>query len=67
MIKVLISIIVEVISRILIVLKKHSRVVNQFNKLRSETHKKENHSNLISKLLGEKKLNLEKKNLLVQC
>jgi FkbM family methyltransferase len=56
MIKVLISRIVEVISRILIVLKKHSRVVNQFNKLRSETHKKENHSNLISKLLGEKKL-----------
>ena len=56
MIKVLISRIVEVISRILIVLKKHSRVVNQFNKLRSETHKNENHSNLISKLLGEKKL-----------
>ena len=56
MIKVLISIIVEVISRILIVLKKHSRVVNQFNKLRSETHKNENHRNLISKLLGEKKL-----------
>ena len=45
MIKVLISRIVEVISRILIVLKKHSRVVNQFNKLRSETHKNENHSN----------------------
>ncbi len=56
MIKVLISRIVEVISRILIVLKKHSRVVNQFNKLRSEIHKNENHSNLISKLLGEKKL-----------
>ena len=56
MIKVLISIIVEVISRILIVLKKHSRVVNQFNKLRSETHKNEDHRNLISKLLGEKKL-----------
>ena len=56
MIKVLISRIVEVISRILIVLKKHSRVVNQFNKLRSETHKNENHRNLISKLLGEKKL-----------
>ena len=56
MIKVLISRIVEVISRILIVLKKHSRVVNQFNKLRSETHKNENHNNLILKLLGEKKL-----------
>jgi len=56
MIKVLISRIVEVISRILIVLKKHSRVVNQFNKLRSEIHKNENHSNLISKLLVEKKL-----------
>ncbi len=56
MIKVLISRIVEVISGILIVLKKHSRVVNQFNKLRSETHKNENHRNLISKLLGEKKL-----------
>ena len=56
MIKILISKIIDTISRSLIALKIHSRVVNQFNKLRSESHKKEDHSNFVSKLLGEKKL-----------
>jgi len=56
MIKVLISKIIQLISKVLIALKIHSRVVNQFNKLRSESHKNQNHSNLVSKLLGEKKL-----------
>ena len=56
MIKVLLSKIIKIISRALIALKIHSRVVNQFNKLRSESHKNEDHTNFISKLLGEKKL-----------
>jgi len=56
MTKVLFSKIIEIISKILFALKIHSRVVNQFNKLRSESHKNQNHSNLVSKLLGAKKL-----------
>ena len=56
MIKVLLSKIIKIISRILIALKIHSRIVSQFNKLRSESHKNEDHSNFISKLLEKKKL-----------
>ena len=56
MIKILISKIIEIISRALIALKTFSRVVNKFNKFRSESHKNEDHSNFVSKLLGEKKL-----------
>ena len=44
------------ISRILILLKLNSRIINQLNKLRSESHQIDDHSNLISKLLGDKKL-----------
>ena len=56
MIKVLLSKIIQLISKVLIALKLHSRAVNQFNKLRSESHKNQDHSNFVSKLLGEKKL-----------
>ena len=56
MIKVLLSKIIQLISKVLIALKIHSRVVNQFNKLRSESHKNQDHSKFVSKLLGEKKL-----------
>ena len=56
MIKVLLSKIIQLISKVLIALKIHSRVVNQFNKLRSESHKNQDHSYFVSKLLGEKKL-----------
>ena len=56
MIKVLLSKIIKIISKTLFALKIHSRIVNQFNKLRSESHKNEDHSNFVSKLLGEKKL-----------
>ena len=56
MIKFLISKIVKIISKALIALKIYSRVVNQFNKLRSESHKNQDHSKFVSKLLGEKKL-----------
>ena len=56
MIKFLLSKIIQIISKALIALKIHSRVVNQFNKLRSESHKNQDHGNLISKLLGEKKM-----------
>ena len=49
MIKVLLSKIIKIISRTLIALKIHSRIVNQFNKLRSESHKNEDHSKFIAK------------------
>ena len=56
MIKVLLSKIIEIISKILTASKIHSRVVNQFNKLRSESHKNQDYSNFVLKLLGKKKL-----------
>ena len=56
MIKVLLSKIIKIISKTLILLKINSRTVNQFNKLRSESHKSEDHSNFLSKLLEGKKL-----------
>ena len=34
----------------------HSRIINQLNKLRAESHKNQNHSSFISKLLAKKKL-----------
>lgn len=56
MIKFLLSKIIQIISKVLIILKIHSRVVNQFNKLRSESHKNQDHSHFVSKLLEGKKL-----------
>ena len=56
MIKILLSKIIKIISRILIKLKLNSKVVNQFNQLRSQSHKTDNHSDFISDLLGKNKL-----------
>ena len=56
MIKFILSKIIQLISKVLITLKIHSRAINQFNKLRTESHKNQDHSNLVSKLLGAKKL-----------
>ena len=56
MIKIVLSKIIQIISKILIKLKIHSRVINQFNKLRSESHRSEDHSKFVSKLMKEKKL-----------
>ena len=47
---------IPIISRILIALKLHSRIINQLNKLRSESHKVDDHRNFILKLLGNNKL-----------
>ena len=44
------------ISKIFIFLKLNSRILNQFNKLRSESHKNSNHVSFISQLLNKKKL-----------
>ena len=44
------------ISKILIMLRIHSRIINQLNKLRSEAHNIDNHSAIISKLLNNNKL-----------
>ena len=56
MIKILLSKIIKIISKVLIGLKIHSRIVNQLNKLRSESHKNQDHSKFISELLKENKL-----------
>jgi len=56
MIKVIISNVISIISRLLVILKINSRIINQLNKLRSESHKIENYKNIILKLLGNNKL-----------
>ena len=55
MIKAVVSKIISVISRILITLRLHSRIINQLNKLRYESHKNDDHRNIISKLMENKK------------
>ena len=52
----IIYLVIPTISRILITLRLHSRVINQLNKLRSESHKIDDHRNFISKLLNDNKL-----------
>ena len=47
---------IPIISRILIALRLNSRIINQFNKLRSESHNIDDHRVLISKLLVDNKL-----------
>ena len=47
---------IPIISKILIVLRLNSRIINQLNRLRHESHKNDDHSNLISKLLVDNKL-----------
>jgi len=44
------------VSKILIALRLNSRIINQLNKLRYESHKTEDHRNFISKLLCKNKL-----------
>ena len=44
------------ISKALVMFKLHSRIINQFNKIRSEIHKNDNYNNLIRKLLKNSKL-----------
>ena len=47
---------IPAISRVLIFLRLNSRIINQLNRLRMESHKIGDHKNLIIKLLGENKL-----------
>ena len=47
---------IPIISRIFITLKLNSRIINQFNKLRHESHKIDDHTNFVSKLLVNSKL-----------
>jgi len=47
---------VPIISRIFITLRLNSRIINQFNKLRHESHKIDDHTSFISKLLDDNKL-----------
>jgi len=52
----IIYLIIPILSRILIFFRLNSRVINQLNKLRYESHKIYDHRNLISSLLIDKKL-----------
>ena len=52
----IIYLLIPIISKILIALRLNSRIINQLNRLRHESHKNDNHSNLISKLLVDNKL-----------
>ena len=47
---------IPIIYKIFIIFRLNSRVVNQLNKLRSESHKNSDHTNLISSFLNYKKL-----------
>ena len=51
-----IYVLIPIISRIFIILKLNSRIINQLNKLRYSSHTIDDHSNLISKLLTNNKL-----------
>tara|TARA_B100001250_G_scaffold156631_1_gene134675 strand:- start:510 stop:1430 length:921 start_codon:yes stop_codon:yes gene_type:complete len=52
----IISNVISIISRLFIILKINSRIINQLNKLRSESHKIESYKNIILKLLENNKL-----------
>ena len=47
---------IPIISRVFIKFRLNSRIINQLNKLHSESHKFDNHVHLILKLLNQKKL-----------
>tara|TARA_Y100000590_G_C15696343_1_gene1005263 strand:- start:448 stop:1422 length:975 start_codon:yes stop_codon:yes gene_type:complete len=51
-----IYLLMPIISKILIALRLNARIINQLNKLRYESHKSDDHSNLISRLLVNNKL-----------
>ena len=48
--------IIPVVSKILIALRINSRIINQLNSKRYEAHKKDDHTNLVAKLLIDNKL-----------
>jgi len=52
----IIDICIPVISKIFITLRLHSRIINQLNKLRSLSHKNDDYSNIVLKLLNNNKL-----------
>ena len=52
----IIYLLIPIISKMLIALRLNSRIINQLNRLRYESHKTDDHSNLISKLLVDNKL-----------
>jgi FkbM family methyltransferase len=51
-----IYLIIPFISKFFILLRLNSRIINQLNKIRSESHKTDNHSDFISKLIQKDKL-----------
>ena len=51
-----IYLIIPFISKFFILLRLNSRIINQLNKIRSESHKTDNHSDFISKLIQKNKL-----------
>ena len=47
----IIYLVIPIISKILIILKLNSRIINQLNKLRSESHRTQNHTSFVKNLL----------------
>ena len=56
MLSKIVSYCIPLISRIFILLRLNSRIINQLNKLRSESHTIIDHRDLVSKILMDKKL-----------
>tara|TARA_B100001123_G_scaffold419029_1_gene523700 strand:- start:937 stop:1911 length:975 start_codon:yes stop_codon:yes gene_type:complete len=52
----IIYLLIPIVSRILIILRIHSRIINQLNKIRSLVHEIDDHTKLISRLLLDNKL-----------
>jgi FkbM family methyltransferase len=52
----IIYLVIPIISKILIILKLNSRIINQLNKLRSESHRTQNHTSFVKNLLQKNKL-----------
>ena len=47
---------IPIISKVFILLRVNSRILNQLNRLRHEVHLADNHVNLLKKILGDNKL-----------
>ena len=47
----IIYLLIPLISKVLLILRLNSRIINQLNKLRAESHKTQNYTKLVSKIL----------------
>ena len=59
----IIYLVIPIISKILIILKLNSRIINQLNKLRSESHRTQNHTSFVK--TGFQRLDYKKRYLML--